>query len=89
MTDEEKVLSLVSKSVVYNELWSQIKHIPDRRVMKEAALRVVMEIRPKDIEEIQDQEEKREKQNEWAEVNGSMVVHCLNAMRNAATSTAG
>ena len=54
MTDEEKVLSLVSKSVVYNELWSQIKHIPDRRVMKEAALRVVMEIRPKDIEEIQD-----------------------------------
>ena len=81
MTDKEKVLSLTSKSVVYNEVWCRCKHIPDRRVMKEAALRVVMEIRPKDIEEIQDQEEKREKQNEWAEVNGPMVVHYLNEKR--------
>ena len=78
MTDKEKLLSLTSKSVVCNEVWSQFKHVPDRRVMKEAALRVVMEIRPKDIEEIQDPAEKRKKQNEWAEVHGPMVVHCLN-----------
>ena len=64
MTDKEKVLSITSKSVVYNKVWCEFKHLPDRRVMKEAALRVVMEIRTKDIEEIQDPAEKRKKQAE-------------------------
>ena len=87
MTDEEKVLSLVSKSVVYNELWSQIKHIPDRRVMKEAALRVVMEIRPKDIEK--SRTKKRKGRSRMSGRRSTVPWLCTTSMRNAAMSTAG
>ena len=81
MTGEEWRLYLAIKMVVHNELWSRCKCVRNSTCMKKAGLCVALALNPKAIAGIENQQEREQKRDEWAEFHGPLVAQFINERR--------